>query len=127
MAKRKTLRRQRDKALAELKQYKLQFSKSLHKAFQNSEYERRARRFTAYNLMTRGMMEDARYRPKANEVIRRLLHEMVDQGYLDECVRVYAASEHFDTQIRNQIELTVIQPEDNYDTGIFLQIYGNNE
>ena len=127
MAKRKTLRRQRDKALAELKQYKLQFSKSLHKAFQNSEYGRKARKFAAYNLMTRGMIEDPRYRPKANEVIRRLLHEMVDQGCLDECVRVYAATERFDTQVRNRIELTVIQPEDDYDTGIFLQIYSNNE
>lgn len=127
MAKRKTLRKQRDKALAELKEYKDRFVNCLHQAFKHSDYERRVRRFCAENTAPRGLFEDRRFLPTETEMIRRLLHGLVDKGLLDSCIKKYAEYDHVYDTVKNRVEIEVIQPEENYDQGIFNQIWQNNE
>lgn len=115
MAKRRTLKRQRDKALAELQE------RSEHIILQNAikytNYHYDVHRFSAKMTVTPEM------RLTPTQIIRRLLHDIVDKGYLDGFVRKrssYNAGMVGMPTIENYIELAVLQPEENFEENYFI-------
>lgn len=120
MAKRRTLRRQRDKALAELKRIKE--LRQLH-TMSHWNVERRMVRVQGYHINTKYEMM-ARL---AKDIIRDLLHDIVDEGLLDGLVYKYAEVDAYNTHVKHQIAMDVIAPESNYDDGYFSRIWADVE
>lgn len=120
MAKRRTLRRQRDKALAELKRIKE--LRQLH-TMSHWNVERRMVRVQGYHINTKYEMMA---RP-AKDIIRDILHDIVDEGLLDGLVYKYAEVDAYNTHVKHQIAMDVIAPESNYDDGYFSRIWADVE
>lgn len=120
MAKRRTLRRQRDKALAELKRIKE--LRQLH-TMNHWNVERRMVRVQGYHINTKYEMMA---RP-AKDIIRDILHDIVDEGLLDGFVYKYAEVDAYNTRVKHQIAMDVIAPESNYDDGYFSRIWADVE
>lgn len=120
MAKRRTLRRQRDKALAELKRIKE--LRQLH-TMSHWNVERRMVRVQGYHINTKYEMM---VRP-AKDIIRDILHDIVDEGLLDGLVYKYAEVDAYNTRVKHQIAMDVIAPESNYDDGYFSRIWADVE
>lgn len=120
MAKRRTLRRQRDKALAELKRIKE--LRQLH-TMSHWNVERRMVRVQGYHINTKYEMTA---RP-AKDIIRDILHDIVDEGLLDGLVYKYAEVDAYNTRVKHQIAMDVIAPESNYDDGYFSRIWADVE
>lgn len=115
MTKRRTLRRQRDKALAELQERNKYIL--LQNAVKHTNYHYGVHRFSAKMTVTPGMSLTS------TQIIRRLLHDIVDKGYLDNFVRKrssYNAGMVDMPTVENHIELAVLQPEENFEENYFI-------
>lgn len=124
MAKRKTLKRQRDNALKEIEQLKGQMIwLRTENAIRISEYHNRVRKFTAqYDVSELAISQRV---VDATTVVRKMLHSLVDKGYFDDCVAKSAEYDIAHRKIRNYIKIEVIQPRANYEAERFAQMWGN--
>lgn len=124
MAKRKTLKKQRDNALKEIEQLKKQIIyPGTENAIRGSEYLHRVRKFGAqydiyeFEVLHRGVDKTM--------IVRKMLHSLVEKGYFDDCVAMEAEYDIAHRKIRNHIEIEVIQPQANYEAERFAQMWGN--
>ena len=120
MAKRRTLKRQRDKALAELKRIKE--LRQLH-TMHHLNVERRMVRVQGYHIDSKFEIMHL----SAQNIIRNILHDIVDEGLLDGLVCKYAEVDACNTHVKHQIVMDVIAPEMNYDDGYFSRIWADVE
>lgn len=110
MAKRKTLRRQRDKALKELETLKKRIYRIEPQPLRIEQFESRVRIFQAHcdvlelDLEHHFITED--------EMVKRMLHKLVDTGYFDNCISKHAEYDTCYQKIRNTILIRVLQPEE---------------
>ncbi len=118
MAKRRTLRRQRDKALAELKRIKE--LRQLH-TMHHWNLERQMVRVQGYHIDSKFEIMQL----SAKDIIRNILHDIVDEGLLDGLVYKYAEVDACNTHVKHQIAMDVIAPERNYDDGHFSRIWAD--
>lgn len=123
MAKRRTLRRQRDNALKEIEQLKKQMiCLGTENAIRVSERLNRVRKFTAqYDVCELAISQRV---VDATTIVRKMLHSLVDEGYFDNCVAKSAEYDISHRKIRNHIEIEVIQPQANYEAERFAQMWG---
>jgi hypothetical protein len=124
MAKRKTLKRQRDNALKEIEQLKGQMIwLRTENAIRTSEYHNRVRKFAAqYDVSELAISQRV---VDATTIVRKMLHSLVDEGYFDNCVAKNAEYDFSHRKIKNYIEIEVIQPQANYEAERFAQMWGN--
>ena len=120
MAKRRTLRRQRDKALAELKSIKE--LRQPHAIMNSRSIERRVNRIQGHLYSSECELK----KQSEEDVIRKILHDIVDKGLLDGLVHksaeVNACSRQL--QIKHQIAIDVIVPERVYEDEFYSQMWG---
>lgn len=124
MAKRKTLKKQRDNALKEIEQLKRQMiCPRTESAIRDIEYLHRVRRFSAqYDVHELAISQRV---VDATTIVRKMLHSLVDKGYFDDCVAKSAEYDIAHRKIRNHIEIEVIQPQASYEAERFAQMWGN--
>ena len=120
MAKRRTLKRQRDKALAELNRIKeLRRLHTMH----HWNVKRRMVRMQEYHIDSKFEIMHL----SAKDIVRNILHDIVDKGLLDGLVYKYAEVDACNTHVKHQITMDVIAPESNYDDGYFSRIWADME
>ena len=124
MAKRRTLRRQRDNALKEIEQLKKQMiCPGTENVIRDIEYLHRVRRFAAqYDVSELAISHRV---VDATTIVRKMLHSLVDKGYFEDCVAKSAKYDLSHRKIKNYIEIEVIQPQANYEAERFAQMWGN--
>lgn len=121
MAKRKTLKRQRDNALKELELLRKQMYQL--NASNVMRHEQHIRIFTAHHDVSE--LEVSQRIVDATTIVRKMLHSLVDKGYLDDCVSKYAEYDISHRKIKNEIAIEILQPQANYESEIFSHIWGN--
>lgn len=119
MAKRKTLKRQRDNALKEIELLKKQMYQL--NASNIMRHEQHIRIFTAqYDVselkVSQGIVD-------AITIVRKMLHTLVDEGYFDDCVSKSAEYDISHRKIKNEIAIEILQPQANYESEMFSHIW----
>lgn len=107
-------------ALAELKRIKE--LRQLH-TMHHLDVKRRMVRVQGYHI-------DSNFeimRLSAKDIIRNILHDIVDKGLLDGLVYKYAEVDDYNKHVKHQIAMDVIAPEMNYDDGHFSRIWADVE
>lgn len=105
-------------ALAELKRIKE--LRQLH-TMHHLDVKRRMVRVQGYHI-------DSNFeimRLSAKDIIRNILHDIVDKGLLYGLVYKYAEVDDYNKHVKHQIAMDVIAPEMNYDDGHFSRIWAD--